>query len=105
MRNKALPGLCPKSPLKTGEKVTAKMKKDNKNESKIFKGSYGKGHASGSGYNIEGGAELGVKTKYGNISGTVYGRTEKNKYYEGGGITPGVKITTSLGKLKKLFTR
>ena len=92
-------------PFKTGEKVTAKMKKPTKKQSKIVKGSFGKGHASGSGYNIEGGFERGRKTKYGDVSLTVHGRTEKNKYYKGGGVTPGVKITTSLGKLKKLFNR
>jgi len=85
--------------------VSAKLKKDNKEKSNIFKGSYAKGHASEKGYNIEGGGELGIKTKYGDISGTVHARTEKSKYYTGGGITPGVKITTTFGKLKKLFKR
>jgi|TARA_R110002012_G_scaffold139070_1_gene296237 hypothetical protein len=92
-------------PFKTDEKITAEMKKPTKKQSKIVKGSFGKGHHSKSGYNLEAGFERGIKTEYGDISGTVHGRAEKNKYYKGGGITPGIKITTTLGKLKKLFNR
>jgi len=97
-----------RSPLldKTTKKVKAKMTKPTKKESKIKIGGFGEGGStSGSTRKVVVGGEVGYRGKYGDISLRPGFISEKGKYHN---INKGdlkIGISTTFGKLKKLFKK